>query len=145
MKYLFFTIVAASLVLLSCNNKTSSVKETDSPQENGAANSPSGAVITYKKNIFDFGVIAAGAKVSHEFVFTNTGTGPLIISNATATCGCTIPEYPKQPIAPGKEGVIKVIFDSAGKMGKQHKVITITSNTEPSISEVYLTGEVKGK
>ncbi|MNL78127.1 hypothetical protein D3C87_2044480 [compost metagenome] len=67
----------------------------------------------------------------------------MIILNATATCGCTVPEIPKEPIKPGEEGEIKVVFDSNGKIGMQDKVITVTSNAQPHIASLHLTGEVK--
>jgi hypothetical protein len=95
------------------------------------------------KNSFDFGQVKAGTKVTHEFEFKNNGTSPLIISDAKASCGCTVPDYPKAPIAPGETGKIKVVFDSSGRTGTQHKVVTVTSNAIPPLTEVYLTGEVK--
>ena len=66
----------------------------------------------------------------------------MIISNATATCGCTVPEIPKEPVIPGKEGAIKVVFDSTGKMGMQDKIVTVTSNANPAINEVHIVGEI---
>jgi hypothetical protein len=99
--------------------------------------------VKFEKGIYDFGVIKQGEKVHYEFKFTNTGKTPLIITNATATCGCTVPEYPDAPVKPGEDGVIKVIFDSTGKMGMQDKVITITSNANPEADRLHLVGEVK--
>jgi len=64
------------------------------------------------------------------FTFTNTGDADLIISNASGSCGCTVPEYPKEPIKPGKTGKLKVSFDSTGKPGMQQKSVTITCNTQ---------------
>lgn len=104
--------------------------------------SPDAAVISFEQGMYNFGKIIQGEKVNYEFKFKNTGKSPLIISNATATCGCTIPEPPKEPIKPGNNGVIKVVFNSAGKMGMQDKVITVTSNGNPSTTEVHLIGEV---
>lgn len=100
------------------------------------------AVLTFEKPGYDFGKIKEGTKVHYDFKFKNTGKSPLIISNATATCGCTIPEPPKEPIQPGAEGVIKVVFDSTGKSGMQDKVITVTSNGNPSVNDVHLVGVV---
>jgi uncharacterized cupredoxin-like copper-binding protein len=79
----------------------------------------------------DFGTIIEGEKVEHTFKFTNTGDADLVISSATASCGCTIPSPPKEPIAPGEEGEIKVEFNSAGKSAMQTKDITILANTNP--------------
>jgi hypothetical protein len=100
------------------------------------------AVLTFEKPGYDFGKIKEGEKVHYNFKFKNTGKSPLIITNATATCGCTIPEPPKEPIQPGAEGVIKVVFDSTGKSGMQDKVITVTSNGNPSVNDVHLVGVV---
>jgi hypothetical protein len=100
------------------------------------------AVLTFEKPGYDFGKIKEGEKVHYNFKFKNTGKSPLIITNATATCGCTLPEPPKDPIQPGAEGVIKVVFDSTGKSGMQDKVITVTSNGNPSVNDVHLVGVV---
>lgn len=78
---------------------------------------------------FDFGTINQGDKVSHVFKFTNTGKNDLIIINAQATCGCTIPEWTKTPIKAGENGEVKIIFNSEGKVGLQEKTVTLTTNT----------------
>ena len=139
MKRIFLIGVAASFVLLSCNNDASTGASTQGSDTTASA---SAAAISFTKNSFDFGKVKEGEKVTHEFRFKNEGTEPLIISNASASCGCTVPEFPKEPIAPGKEGAIKVVFDSAGRPGMQHKVVTVTSNANPATTELYLTGEV---
>lgn len=87
-------------------------------------------VMQFESSAHDFGKINAGDKVSYDFKFTNTGTGDLVIANAVGSCGCTVPEYPKEPVAPGKSGVMKVTFNSAGKSGMQQKTVTITTNTK---------------
>ena len=99
--------------------------------------------VKFDKEIYDFGVIKSGEKVHFDFKFTNTGKTPLIITNATATCGCTIPEYPTQPVKPGESGIIKVVFDSTNKMGMQDKQITLTSNANPEPEKLHMVGEVK--
>ncbi len=78
-----------------------------------------------------FGTINEGDIVETSFVFTNTGNSDLMISDARGSCGCTVPEYPKNtPIAPGETRDIKVKFDSANKPGNQTKTVTLTNNTE---------------
>jgi hypothetical protein len=96
----------------------------------------------FENESHDFGKITQGDVVHYDFKFTNTGKSPLIITNATATCGCTTPEYPRDPIKPGSTGVIKVTFNSAGKKGLQDKQITVTANTNPADNMVHLIGEV---
>jgi len=149
MKRIIITATAAvSLFFASCTNgsKNQSAAAGDSAGAPSAAVTPANATtIKFEKNSYEFGAIKEGEKVSHDFKFTNAGEKPLIISNATASCGCTVPDYPRQPIAPGESAVIKVVFDSTGKSGMQNKVVTITSNTEPSTTELFLVGEVKGK
>ncbi|WP_423149411.1 DUF1573 domain-containing protein [Rubrolithibacter danxiaensis] len=139
-------IITASLLiaLTACNNqqKTSAVTSEVSTESTNAANAPK---IEFKESSYDFGKISEGDKVAHTFKFENTGKSPLIISGATATCGCTQPEYPKEPIKPGESGEIKVVFNSAGKFGTQNKIITITSNAVPQTTEVNLVGEVLEK
>jgi hypothetical protein len=88
-----------------------------------------GPRIEFEEENHDFGEIEQGQKVEHVFAFKNTGSSPLVISNILTTCGCTAPSWPKEPISPGGSGVIKVVFNSTGKMGKQNKVITVFSNS----------------
>lgn len=101
--------------------------------------------IKFDNDTYDWGTVMDGQTVTHVFKFTNTGKEPLVINNAKGSCGCTVPEWPKEPIAPGKTGEIKVVFDSKGKGaagGKDDsKRVTITANTEPV--DTYLT--IKGK
>lgn len=80
---------------------------------------------------WDFGKITEGERVEHTFKFTNVGNSDLVISSATASCGCTIPSPPKEPIAPGESSEIKVEFNSAGKSDMVTKDITILANTNP--------------
>jgi hypothetical protein len=86
-------------------------------------------VMKFTNTEYDFGTIDEGDIVETTFKFKNTGKKELIISHAKASCGCTIPEWPKKPIMPGEEGVIKVKFNSDHKPNKQQKQITLTTNT----------------
>lgn len=104
-----------------------------------------GPVITFEESSKDFGDITQGDKVENVFKFENTGNAPLIISNVAATCGCTVPSWPKEPIAPGKKGEIKVSFNSAGKMGKQNSVVRIYSNASEPIEKVSMISNVLPK
>jgi hypothetical protein len=97
---------------------------------------------SFNEESHDFGTIKEGDKVEHVFNFTNTGNAPLIISKATGSCGCTVPEWPKEPIAVGEKGEIKVIFDSRKKPGNQNKTVTITSNTFPKQKKIKIRANV---
>lgn len=97
-----------------------------------------GPEIVFAEASHDFGDIKQGDKVEHVFTFKNTGTEPLILSNVLTTCGCTAPDWPRDPIAPGKEATISVRFNSAGKMGRQNKVITIISNATNSQERIRI-------
>ena len=104
-----------------------------------------GPKIEFKEETINYGEVEKGKDDGiRVFEFTNTGDAPLIIKNAKSSCGCTVPEWPKEPIAPGKSGEIKVVFDSNGKSGAQSKRVTIVSNTNPPESFLYLEGDVSG-
>lgn len=94
---------------------------------------------------YDFGTIDAGKKVSHKYKIKNTGNEPLLISNCKASCGCTVPKCPTDPIAPGETAEIPVDYDSKGKNGPDQKTITITANTNPSPIVLTIKGNVKGQ
>ncbi len=99
----------------------------------------------FDETSYDWGTIAENEKMTHVFKFKNTGTNDMIISDAHGSCGCTVPEWPKEPIKPGKSSQIKVIFDSKGKAGDQSKSVTITANTEPSSMILMIKGKVTPK
>ncbi len=98
--------------------------ETAQPAADGKS-----PIMTLNKTEHDFGTITEGDKPSYSFTFKNTGASDLIISNAVGSCGCTVPEYPKQPVKPGESGKITVSFNSSGKNGRQQKTVTLTTNT----------------
>ncbi len=104
-----------------------------------------GPQITFEESSHDFGDIEQGDKVNYTFKFENSGTEPLILSNVLTTCGCTASKWPREPIAPGEGGEIEVSFNSAGKMNKQNKVITIVSNAVNSQERVKITTNVLPK
>ena len=89
-----------------------------------------GAEMTFAAKTHDFGTIKeANGPVTYSFEFTNTGDEPLVIVDVKASCGCTRPEYPKEPIMPGKKGKIKVTFNPTGRPGEFNKEIKIRTNT----------------
>ena len=97
----------------------SSVVYNDPPEEP--------KTIEWKKETHDFGNIAEGTKAKYTFTFTNKGTTPAAITGASASCGCTVPSYSKEPVAPGADGSVTAIFDSNGKLGNQTKTITVVT------------------
>jgi Protein of unknown function (DUF1573) len=105
-----------------------------------------GAIITWEKATYDFGEIFQGDKVEHTFRFTNVGDQDLLITNVQVSCGCTTPKgWPRDPIPPGEGGELTVAFNSAGKMGKQNKVITVTSNSAGTLNQVTFSANVLEK
>ncbi|GAA4340245.1 DUF1573 domain-containing protein [Mucilaginibacter gynuensis] len=153
MKKIFLSLVAATVILAACNQSKTNNSESaaDTTATNGvtAASAPvdsaQAPVIQFEVPMYQFGKVTEGEKVNYEYKFTNTGKSPLIIANAVASCGCTVPEWPKTPIAPNAGGVIKVTFNSANKVGVQDKLITVTANTVPAQTVVHLVGEVVAK
>ena len=117
---------------------------TRATAESATAAGPATTIAFAEKN-HEFGTINEGDVVEHTFAFTNTGDTPLIIQDARATCGCTIPKKPEGPIAPGESGEIQVRFNSQGKPGMQNKTITVTANTEPSITQLFIKADVTPK
>ena len=101
------------------------------------------AILTFEKQVFDFGIISQGERLKHTFEFENTGEAPLLITAVKPSCGCTLPKkWPKEPIESGKKGVIEVEFNSDGKSGTQHRSINIVSNGVPQTVVLYLQGTV---
>lgn len=94
---------------------------------------------------YDFGTINEGKVVEHIFKFTNNGQAPLVISNITASCGCTSPDWSKAPVKPGDEGYVKVVFNSAAKSGTQAPTVSIQANTNPTVTRLRLKGTVTPK
>lgn len=132
------TAVTAPTPTATNNTATSPIKE-----EPVVPAGPT-TTISFEETEFDYGVIDEGDKARHTYKFTNTGKEPLIISNAKGSCGCTVPQWPKEPIPPGGTGSIDVEFNSKGKKGKQSKRVTITANTDPAQTFLTIKGEVKG-
>ncbi|HEY9082467.1 MAG TPA: DUF1573 domain-containing protein [Vicingaceae bacterium] len=120
-------ILSLSILLASVAVINAQTADGATPVQNENA-----AVLTFEEEVVDYGTIEQGADGVREFVFTNTGKSPLIISNAVGSCGCTVPTWPKEPIKPGQKAAIKVKYDTK-RIGAINKSVTITSNaTEPT-------------
>jgi len=115
----------------SATNSHSANHAASEANANTASQNRAKTSIKFDKTLHDFGNIKQGDSVECVFKVTNTGNEPLVIENAQGSCGCTVPDYPKEPIAAGETKDIKVKFNSAGKKDKQSKTVTITANTDP--------------
>jgi len=137
MKHMVYYLIAFMLILSSCNNGTNSNQN----QENAAVGF-STTVIFFDKIDHDFGTIKEGEKVTYAFNFTNKGKTDLHLLSVGTSCGCTASDYPREPIKPGKLGKIQITFDSAHRLGMQHKKITIRANTDPAFMELNIYAQV---
>lgn len=99
--------------------------------------------ITFETYSHDFGKIKQDTQNKKMFKFKNTGTEPLIIQNATGSCGCTVPKYPKEPIPPGGSGEIEVVYSPGKQQGLQTKTVTITANTNPPTTTLNISADVQ--
>jgi hypothetical protein len=101
------------------------------------------AKMTFEETVHEFGTVLEGKQVEHVFKFKNTGKVPLLISDSKTTCGCTVPNFPKDPIAPGESGEVSVKFNTAGKKKEQNKPISLIANTYPARTVIYMQGYVQ--
>ncbi|MBC7382476.1 MAG: DUF1573 domain-containing protein [Bacteroidia bacterium] len=144
-------IILALCFSIACGNKNQDKVTTDTINNPVSASNPeaksedNAPIMSFGENIHDFGDLTDGEVVTYKFKFKNTGNAALLISNASASCGCTIPSYPKEPLAPGSEAAIDVQFNSSGKVGKVEKTVTILSNTVPNQTYLIIKAEVKPK
>jgi hypothetical protein len=99
-------------------------------------------VMKFEKTEYDFGSVVEGDIVNYTFRFTNTGKAPLIINKATATCGCTVPQWPKDPIGVGETGEIQVKFNTTNRRNMQNKYVNINANTKPEVTRLKISGNV---
>lgn len=108
---------------------------------------PEGPLTTveFDESTFDFGTILEGERVVHTYTFRNTGTEALLITSAKGSCGCTVPAWPRDPIAPGETASLTVEFNSKAKNGRRNQKVTITANTNPPQSFIYLTGDIEAR
>lgn len=149
-----YTIVSLTLLvwLAACSSDHSAQQENPGHLDPAIVNNPATAsgkeeksalpVFEFEETSFDFGTIHSGATVTHEYHFRNSGDADLLIAEAHGSCGCTVPEYPKTPLAPGEEAVIKVTFNSSGISGQVAKTVTLLANTIPSTKVLTISGEV---
>ena len=141
-------LVFASVLFSSCKDNASSKINTsnlETAKERDAKLSLGYPVIEFDQMEYDFGTITEGETVDGTFVITNKGKVDLVITDVKPSCGCTTPHWTKEAIAPGETGEIKFEFNSANRVGKQHKSITVKSNAEKTNQVIRLKGEVTAK
>lgn len=138
-----FLIAATFMMLTACKQESKDVSTSDVMNSESAdgkkGNLPE---IKFEEETHDFGRITQGEKVTYAFKFKNTGGSNLIISSAAGSCGCTVPDYPKKPLAPNEEGIVNVVFSSEGKSGLVEKSVTLVTNCEPSTKIIYIKANV---
>jgi hypothetical protein len=127
---------------ISHDNKITPESVTNPITADGTSDMGSLPVFQFNEEEHDFGKLTEGEKVTYTFKFKNTGKSDLVISNASASCGCTVAEYPKTPVKPGATDGIVVTFNTEGKKGIQHKTITIVANTQPSTKVLTVKAEI---
>lgn len=140
-------LIFCVLAFVSCNSN----KDKDALLDTDLVSNPNTAEgkakgplpqIKFENEMHDFGNIKSGEKVTYDFKFKNTGEADLIIGNARGSCGCTVPNYPTEPISPGDEGKISVSFNSSGKSGFQTKTVTLVTNCMPATKIISIKANV---
>jgi major membrane immunogen (membrane-anchored lipoprotein) len=164
-KVKFAIVLMASMMLAACGNSTENNQQeggaptTTQPSPDGSispdaisspetAGNPTPTVdskIKFEKESHEFGDVAEGEKMEYTYKFTNEGTADLVVTNARAGCGCTVPDWTKTPIKPGEGGVIKVVFDSEGRSGFNDKTVTVETNGNPASVVLRFTAQVIAK
>jgi hypothetical protein len=162
---LFSGMIGLALMAVSCDNAASKIRnnsaDAGSSNNQAAVNNnmnngsedisvtvdPNAPLpeFSFEKENHDFGTIEEGTLAKYDFEFTNTGEAPLIISNASGSCGCTVPQWPREPIAPGETGIIHVEFNSNGRPGNQTKTVTLNANTMPNKKVLRINAMVNPK
>nr|AOE11454.1 hypothetical protein [uncultured bacterium] len=145
MKHTIFIILAVT-VCISCSDASSKIKNAEDRMSiegvTDILKNNELPVFSFEEEVWDFGPIKDGDVVDHDFEFMNTGESPLIISSAQGSCGCTVPKYSNEPIAPGSKGIISVQFNSKGKGGSQEKTVTLSANTVPNTKVLKIKAQV---
>lgn len=137
--YFWACIITVAFISASCGRSSSGAGK------NMPADTTGTAVITFLSPDHDFGRVGAGEKVGCIFSYSNTGDADLVITSASASCGCTVPKYSRKPVPPGGSGTIEVVFDTSGREGMQTKTVVIQSNAENNLVILRIIAEVAKK
>lgn len=134
-------ILSVIVIMTSCGSKRGGQNDG----RNIINDSTAVPEISFNTLVHDFGEITEGEKMAYVFTFTNTGTGSLVINNASASCGCTVPKYSKKPLSAGQKGTMEVVFNTAGFGGVQTKTITVQSNARTPVVVLAVKADVKSR
>lgn len=146
-KIVLLVAAVATMALTSCNEKaTAKIDDANlaavAQTEQTIGDFP---IMSFEESVYDFGTVEEGTEVVKEFKFKNTGKAPLIVVNAKGSCGCTVPTWSKEPLAPGETGTMLVKFNTSGKPNAQTKTVTIKANTEKGTESLTIKGNVTPK
>ncbi|MGB1284129.1 MAG: DUF1573 domain-containing protein [Polaribacter sp.] len=140
------TVIISAFVVTSCNNSNATSKINNNNLEKAKTRDleikKGAASISFDKTEYNFGTVNEGDVVETTFKVTNSGETDLVITNAEPSCGCTVPEWPKEPIKPWESADVLVKFNTSGKPNRQTKTITLTTNTEAGRQVLTLKGSV---
>ena len=144
MKHIFPILLLALGLMTSCGSKGNDTLSTDLGNNPKSAEQPTGKepIITFDKTEHEFGKLLQGEVVTYSFHFTNTGNAPLLITEVKTSCGCTAGDFPREPIKPGQDGLIKATYDSKGHHGFQSRTLSVISNTNPSMTVLRFKADV---
>jgi hypothetical protein len=144
MKSGIYILLIIALIAASCgqNDKQITTDLINNPNSASGVANDNLPKFQFTEETHNFGRVIEGEKVYYSFKFKNIGKSDLLISSASASCGCTVPEYPRKPIRPGEEDIIKVSFNTEGRSGMQSKTVTILANTQPNTKVLTIKAEI---
>lgn len=143
-KGILMMAAVAAMVFTSCKDKAADKVQAENVEEAATRDEAANEfpVMTFEETSFDFGTIQEGEVVEHTFTFTNTGDAPLVLTAAKGSCGCTVPTWPREAIAPGETGEMLVSFNSRGRKNVQNKSVRITANTKSGTETIRIKANV---
>ncbi|MEO5782288.1 MAG: DUF1573 domain-containing protein [Ginsengibacter sp.] len=139
----FLMVIVLSCMLFSCDIRKNGTKADSKLPDPSATVFKDSTTVQIIDSVYDFAKVTDGEKVVYSYRFKNTGKNPLIITSAAPSCGCTVADKPEQPVKPGETGVIKVVFNSQGRVGAADKEVRIVSNAFPAFPVLQLKGKVE--
>ena len=145
-KQMIVALLVSACAFLSCSHAENTDIGVDLIKNPASAagydESEAMPVLTFDSDMHDFGRLSEGESISYSFHFRNTGNADLVISSCSASCGCTVADYPRKRIAPGEEGYVTITFNSQGKVGQQYQEVTVLSNAQPSQKRLKIMAQV---